>query len=105
MNSELNTFENISVEKLKNFVEDGSVIILDIRDEQSFKEGHIPDAIHLSNKNIDEVIDRNDPDDNILIYCYKGISSQNAAQHFCNLGFKNVFSLIGGYAEFIDNTE
>ena len=105
MNSELNTFENISVEKLKNFVEDGSVTILDIRDEQSFKGGHIPDAIHLSNKNIDEVIDSNDPDDNILIYCYKGISSQNAAQHFCSLGFKNVFSLIGGYTEFLDKTE
>jgi len=105
MNSELNTFENISVEKLKNFVEDGSVIILDIRDEQSFKEGHIPDAINLSNKNIDEVIDSNDPDDNILIYCYKGISSQNAAQHFCNLGFKNVFSLIGGYTEYSNMNE
>ena len=105
MNSELNTFENISVEKLKNFVEDGSVIILDIRDEQSFKEGHIPDAIHLSNKNIDEVIDSNDPDDNILIYCYKGISSQNAAQHFCNLGFKNVFSLIGGYTEYLNRAD
>ena len=105
MNSELNTFENISVEKLKNFVEDGSVIILDIRDEQSYKEGHIPDAINLSNKNIDEVIDSNDPDDNILIYCYKGISSQNAAQHFCNLGFKNVYSLIGGYTEYSNMTE
>ena len=49
MKSELNTFENISVEKLKSFVEGGSVKILDIRDEQSFQEGHIPDAIHLNN--------------------------------------------------------
>ena len=64
MKSELNTFENISVEKLKSFVEDGSVKILDIRDEQSFQEGHIPDAIHINNENIDEVINSNDPDDN-----------------------------------------
>ena len=69
MNRELNTFENISVEKLKTFVEDDNVTILDIRDEQSFQKGHIPNAIHLSNKNIGEVIDSNDPDDNILIYC------------------------------------
>ena len=105
MNSELNKFENISVEKLKTFIEDDNVTILDIRDEQSFQAGHIPDAIHLSNKNIGEVIDSNNPDDNILIYCYKGISSQNAAQHFCNLGFKNVFSLIGGYTEYSNMTE
>ena len=49
MNSELNTFENISVAKLKTFVEDDNVTILDIRDEQSFQEGHIPDAINLNN--------------------------------------------------------
>ena len=59
MNSELNTFENISVAKLKTFVEDDNLTILDIRDEQSFQEGHIPDAIHLSNRNIGEVIDSN----------------------------------------------
>ena len=105
MKNKLNTFENISVEKLKSFVEDGSVKILDIRDEQSFQEGHIPDAIHVNNGNIDEVINSNDPNDNIVIYCYKGISSQNAAQHFCNLGFKNVFSLIGGYTEYSNITE
>ena len=105
MKSELNTFENISVEKLKTFVKDDNVTILDIRDEQSFQDGHIPDAIHLSNKNIDQVIDSNNPDDNIVIYCYKGISSQNAAQHFCNVGFKNVFSLIGGYKEYSDRAE
>ena len=105
MNSELNTFENISVEKLKSIVEGGSVKILDIRDEQSFQEGHIPDAIHLNSQNIGEVINSNGPNDNIVIYCYKGISSQNAAQHFCNLGFKNVFSLIGGYTEYSNMTE
>jgi len=33
------------------------------------------------------------------VYCYKGISSQNVAQHFCNLGFENVYSLNGGYKE------
>ena len=58
MNSELNTFENISVEKLKSFVEGGSVKILDIRDEQSFQEGHIPDAIHLNNGNIIDNLSR-----------------------------------------------
>ena len=105
MNDELKTFMNISVEKLNSFLEDSKVTILDIRDEESFQRGHIPDAINLSNNNIDEVINNNDLEDNILIYCYKGISSQNAAQHFCNLGYKNVFSLIGGYTEYSNMNE
>ena len=96
----MNTFKNISVEQLKGFTDNNKVTILDIRDEESFFQSHIPNAIHLSNKNIDEIINNSTPEDNILIYCYKGISSQNAAQHFCNLGFKNIYNLEGGYTEF-----
>ena len=54
--------------------------------------------------NIDEVINNSDREDNILIYCYKGISSQNVAQHFCNLGYKNIFSLEGGFTEFSEKS-
>ena len=47
-----------------------------------------------------EIIENSNHEDNILIYCYAGISSQNVAQHFCNLGFKKIYNLEGGYTEF-----
>ena len=50
-------------------------------------------------QNFNEVIEKTERKKTILVYCYKGISSQNVAQHFCNLGFENVYSLNGGYKE------
>ena len=51
-----------------------------------------------------EVLKNINYEENILVYCYKGISSQNVAQHFCNLGYKNIFSLEGGYTEYLENS-
>jgi thiosulfate sulfurtransferase len=95
-----NAYKTISVEEANNFIKEDNITIVDIRDENSFSQSHIPKAIHLSNNNIDGFIEDSQREDNILIYCYKGISSQSAAQHFCNLGYKNIYSLEGGYAEY-----
>ena len=94
------TFKIITSREASDLMNNDNVTLLDIRDEESFSQGHIPNAINLSNNNIDEVINNSDREHNILIYCYKGISSQNVAQHFCNLGYKNIFSLEGGFTEF-----
>ena len=95
-----NTFKTITVEDVRTLIKGNNITILDIRDEESFARSHIPNAIRLSSNNIDEIIENSNHEDNILIYCYMGISSQNAAQHFCNLGFKNIYNLEGGFTEF-----
>ena len=100
-----NTFRIITVRETSDLINKDNVTLLDIRDEESFTQGHIPNAINLSNNNIEEVIKNSNQEDNILIYCYKGISSQNVAQHFCNLGYKNIFSLKGGFAEFSEKSD
>ena len=100
MSEHSNTFKTITAEEVNDFIKDNNITILDIRDEESFSESHIPSAIRLSGNNIDEIIENSNHEDNILIYCYVGISSQNVAQHFCNLGFKKIYNLEGGYTEF-----
>ena len=93
------SFEMISLDDAKDIIKDEDSLILDIRDEASYIDSHYPNAIHLSNQNFNKVIEKTDRKKTILVYCYKGISSQNVAQHFCNLGFENVYSLNGGYKE------
>ena len=92
-----NSFEMISLDDAKDIIKDEESLILDIRDEASFSDSHYPNAIHLSTKNFNRIIAKTEKEKTILVYCYKGISSQNVAQHFCNLGFENVYSLNGGY--------
>ena len=94
-----NNFEMISLEDAENIIEDENSLILDIRDEVSYKNSHYTNAIHLTNENFSKIVEQTDRGKTILVYCYKGISSQNVAQHLCNLGFNNVHSLNGGYKD------
>ena len=101
-------FQRISVEeaKFKFFNVDGSPIdavkILDIRDESSFKEGHIDNARHIDNTNFMELLQGIEFDEPIIIYCYHGITSQGIAAHVADQGFEEVYSLDGGYEAWIN---
>ena len=81
------------------------VILLDIRDEESFNAGHINGAINLLNRNFNNFINSSDKNDSIIVYCYHGNSSQKAAQLLANFGFLDVYSLDGGYEEWKNKLE
>ncbi len=55
---ENNSFEMISLDDAKDIIKDEDSLILDIRDEASYSDSHYPNAIHLSNKNFNEVIEK-----------------------------------------------
>ena len=53
MSEHSNTFKTITTEEVNDFIKEKNITILDIRDEESFSESHIPSAIRLSGNNID----------------------------------------------------
>ena len=71
--------------------------VVDIRDENAFNAFHINNAIHLNNANVQEFILNAEFETPLIIYCYHGISSQNAAHMFAEQGFEEVYSVDGGY--------
>lgn len=73
------------------------VQVIDIRDQASFEAGHIEDAQNVGEHNIDGFIAQADMDSPLVICCYSGMMSQNAANYFCEQGFDSVYSLEGGY--------
>ena len=99
--AENNSFKKIALKEAKSLIKDEGLLLFDIRDKNSFDQSHIKNAINLNN--IDDIVKKTEHKKSILIYCYKGISSQNVAQHFCNLGFENVYSLDGGYESFFED--
>ena len=44
----------INITDAKDLIKTGNVILADIRDEQSYMQAHIPDAIHLTDDNLDD---------------------------------------------------
>jgi thiosulfate sulfurtransferase len=95
------SFDCISVEETKRLLENDDVTVIDIRDFNSFSKGHINNAIHIDDININNFLSEKDKNETIIIYCYHGISSKSAANFFSQNGFKNVFSMNDGYAGWI----
>jgi len=93
-------YKCIHVQKAQELLNDPGTVIVDIRDKVSFQAGNIPNSINLSNENIVDFLDSTDRKAPLLIYCYHGINSKDAAEYFVNNGFHTVFSLDGGYSEF-----
>lgn len=67
-------------------------IILDVRTEEEYKSGHIPNAICIPNETITggEIGALKDKNQLILVYCRSGRRSKEAAQKLANLGYHNV---------------
>jgi thiosulfate sulfurtransferase len=49
---------------------------------------------------MDSFLKNKNKHDHLIVYCYHGILSRDAAEFFMNQGFKNVYSLNGGFSEY-----
>jgi len=74
-------------------------IVVDIRDENSFNASHISNAIHLTNESLAEFLRTADMDAPVVVCCYHGVSSQQAAQFLISQDFTDVYSLDGGFTQ------
>ena len=94
-------FKCIDVQEAQELLKNPSTVVIDIRDKASFQAGNIPKSINVSDGNIVDFLNSTDRQVSLLIYCYHGINSKDAAEYFVKNGFQSVFSLDGGYTEYI----
>ena len=94
-------YKCIHVQEAQELLDDPGTVIIDIRDNASFQAGNIPNSINVSDGNIVDFLNSTDRQVPLLIYCYHGINSKDAAEYFVKNGFQSVFSLDGGYTEYI----
>ena len=76
--------------------ENPDLILLDVRTQEEFEQGHIPGAVCLPNEMI--AADMPFPfgkDAEIIVYCRSGRRSADAAKKLRDMGFTNVFDFGG----------
>jgi len=92
-------FQNgdITIEELKNKVSQGAILI-DVRSNQEYREGHLQGAINIPDFEIANRIQREVPKKNqlIVLYCQYGGRSKNTMTIMNKIGYTNVFNLYGG---------
>ncbi|MBQ4650506.1 MAG: rhodanese-like domain-containing protein [Firmicutes bacterium] len=67
-------------------------IILDVRTQEEFDQGHIPGAICIPNETISDEPPAQLPDKDqlILVYCRSGNRSKQASDKLVSLGYTNI---------------
>ena len=86
-------YVNITAEEAKQIMDsEEGYIILDVRTQEEYDQGHIPGAILIPDTEIkakaEEVL--TDKDQLILVYCRSGRRSKLAAEALVELGYTNI---------------
>ena len=84
---------NITAEEAKQIMDsEEGYVILDVRTQEEYDQGHIPGAILIPDTEIkakaQEVL--TDKDQLILVYCRSGRRSKLAAEALVELGYTNI---------------
>lgn len=92
------TFQQISPEDaMQRMKTESNFQIVDVRRQEEYAAGHIPDAICIPNESIgtEPVPELPDLDQMLLIYCRSGRRSKEAAQKLADIGYTNVYEFGG----------
>jgi rhodanese-related sulfurtransferase len=76
-----------------------NAVLLDVREDHEWTAGHAAEARHLGKGILERDLERLYPDKQteIIMYCGGGFRSALTCDAAQKMGYRNVFSLIGGY--------
>lgn len=93
---------NITAEELNTFLEAGEGLLVDVRTQSEYDEGHIANAqlINYYSEDFTEQICKLSKEKDIYLYCRSGNRSGKAANILVANGYTKVYNLIGGYSSY-----
>jgi len=90
-------YQTISPEDAKAKIDEGGVVLLDVRSAEEYEESHIPGAVLLPLPDIEKSAQKvlKDKYATILVYCRSGARSKTATEALLQLGYLGVLDLGG----------
>ena len=87
----------ITPQEAQKMMQSDDVIILDVRTQEEFEAGHIPNAVLLPDFEVQENAKYVIPDKEqiILVYCLRGIRSENASRALIEMGYTRIYDFGG----------
>lgn len=91
----------ISTGNLVSLINREGAVVLDIRDEKEFVQGHIAGAVNIPYANLDNRVGELEPykEKPVVLVCKMGQHASAAGRQLKSKGFTNVRRLMGGMAE------
>jgi len=85
-------------------IEAGGAIVLDVREPDEYEQGALPNALHIARGHLEAQIESNviDKSTPVVVYCAGGVRSAFAAKTLQELGYTDVYSVVGGFGKWKD---
>jgi len=87
---------NLTPEEAYDLISQQQVTVLDIRTQEEYNSGHIPDTLLLPVSELESRLNGLNSSDHILVYCRSGYRSEEAAHILVTNNFIHVYNLEGG---------
>ncbi len=74
------------------------MMLLDVRTDKEYEQGHIPGAVHVPLADIGDRVKKLKKDKELVVYCRSGTQSIWAIKRLMGMGYTNLYNLKGGYS-------
>jgi len=92
--------EEVSVAEARaRLTSNPKAVLMDVREDREWQQNHAAEAVHLGKGVLERDLEQVYPDQNteIIMYCGGGFRSALTADVAQKMGYRKVYSLIGGY--------
>jgi len=96
----------ITVEEARqHLARNPQAVLMDVREDHEWQKAHAAQAVHLGKGILERDLEKMvpSPDTEVIMYCGGGYRSVLAAVVAQTMGYRNVFSLIGGYKALVQS--
>jgi len=97
-------FKTVDLKEFEKMRQGTNVVVLDVRTQREFDQGHIPNAVllNVNGATFEQDASKLDRSKTYLVHCAAGIRSMKACNIMRTLDFTNLYNLKGGYNAWAD---
>ncbi|UOQ95247.1 MBL fold metallo-hydrolase [Halobacillus shinanisalinarum] len=95
--TDLEIYKNITVKELEDTLKREDYVIIDVRNQSEWEEGHMDQAVHIMLGTLPNRLDEIPKGKKVIVHCKSGGRSAIAASILQANGFKEVINVTGGY--------
>ena len=79
-----------AIDAFKEILDTGEAVLIDVREEGEYSEGHIPGAVNIPIRTLAQNLDKIPTDKPVMVYCASGHRAGMATSALRTLGYDNV---------------
>jgi sulfur-carrier protein adenylyltransferase/sulfurtransferase len=93
------SIKQISIEEARDLMKKAGAVVVDVRESDEWRQGHIPEAIFIPRGFLELRVEEKVPDHKapVIVQCASGTRSLLASRTLREMGYENLYNMNGGF--------